>query len=1028
VRSGIAAYITRSFDPNSPGDYNTSAGVDNDSSEEIKQLADKELKNISDDILSNLSAEDYSELKRFCRFINNLLDPSGEKMLSSGVQIDIPNDISTLKAFRPLITKANGEIENLGTIEQEFKKFVSPNSLFHEGSPKGLTDSISFDTFTAGYLYNNNTLWTFPGFSNLYDKYTYVLFNNSNDRSLIDGTMNNDSDSEFNNTKDKEDSYPKGIVKVSNGSSDKNKNPDEYQRLEAINNRIDKRLVLDYSRLQNINNIPLNLVGNVYYPDLDTINDGKGVVVTSAITENNIGNGVTYLIYSHVTTDTQPYLTWGLFKNDFGSDRRGTNQRIFLRRICTDLENRMSKIEDEKNNILSQVLGKAQSSENSLYIQMHHIFHQWGVLGYSMDSATVSTNKNSNGTDRISEQQVAPTGQIAVTLEKTYGDIVEIGPDGKLIATRNVGDDANVPIAPGGAAASMGFRYDFPMERINPPVDTPKTNVAHSIINIEPLYSPNANTTLLNIIQQICSKNNFMFVPIPGNLDYTNISNIFEPSLGGPTNVGNIFHVLFTPTPENRSRQNNGESLSLSIPQKNNFDAFEIEFGSVDNSIIKNIQVSTTDDRPTAESILNLQRLVDKDNSNKAVTTDCSVLSVMEGRSYKMQVDMLGNAQVSPMQYFYVPQMPIFSGLYQIMNVKHSITVNNMATSFEGVKMRFDGSQMKGVAPITLESLKALGSTSNTSQPLVGSSSPNPAPPAPLVPEPMEQRITNNDSNKNTPVSNNNTTNTKGIYLPGGKGPKTQDPVLDSLVNGYVNEARYRKILNSLPSKSTKETLLAIDAPDFQMPMSYTKVSSKFGLRSYNAKTGKNDPDNPDFHPGIDLVGSPNTEIRSIADGTVYLARRISSREETITLSTLAISETETRITGSRVIGKKTDGTDYISNAASTGFIKYIKNLGTTYEVKVNWTTPDVGMGAGYGQVVIVKHNSRFYSLYAHLNEVKVNKGQTIKKGDPIGTQGNTMDGVIRSTGAHLHFEIWDKSVCNADFACAVNPEHYLTV
>jgi len=145
-------------------------------------------------------------------------------------------------------------------------------------------------------------------------------------------------------------------------------------------------------------------------------------------------------------------------------------------------------------------------------------------------------------------------------------------------------------------------------------------------------------------------------------------------------------------------------------------------------------------------------------------------------------------------------------------------------------------------------------------------------------------------------------------------------------------------------------------------------------------------------------------------------------------LSTLAIPETETRITGSKKIGTKTDGTDYVSNASSTGFIKYIKNLGTTYEIKVTWTTPDVSMGVGYGQVVIVKHNSRFYSLYGHLSEVKVKKGDVVKKGDIIGNQGNTMDGVIRSTGAHLHFEIWDKSVCNADFACAVNPEQYIAV
>ena len=45
VRSGIAAFITRSFDSNQPGDYNTS-GLDDDSPDQIEKLADKELKNI----------------------------------------------------------------------------------------------------------------------------------------------------------------------------------------------------------------------------------------------------------------------------------------------------------------------------------------------------------------------------------------------------------------------------------------------------------------------------------------------------------------------------------------------------------------------------------------------------------------------------------------------------------------------------------------------------------------------------------------------------------------------------------------------------------------------------------------------------------------------------------------------------------------------------------------------------------------------------------------------------------------------
>ena len=748
IRSGIGAYITRSFDPNQPGDYNTTVGVDNDSSDEIKKLVEKELKNITDSILSSLSTEDYSDVKKFCNFINNLFDVGGEGFSNFGAGSTvnpIPASAEEIKQTKAYDTNK----KLLGTVDDFFKRFVGKNSIFCVGNQKGLTDSIRYDDLdselkfgTSKYLYNNDTLWMIPiGTGGVApNNYSFIVFNNPSDQSAISAAQNNDTDSEFNNKKNQEDNEePLGIIKLSNADDNKEQNPDEIERLKALNHYIPIPAVLDYRKLKNLSSVPIDKTG---YPIVSEININKtdnGIYYhpnpsnpNELVNKQNIGNGLTYTVYCHHTTDKEPLLTWGLFKEDNGTDRRGQNQRIFLRSICVDLENRMTKIDDEKNNVLSQVLGKAQSSENSLYIQMHHIFQQWGVLGFESDT----TNKNSDGSDKVVEQQI-PYKSLPLKLESDYANIIDVDSDGKIIQKGNIAEPNF-----GGGAASMGFRYDFPMERIKPPSNpADRTNVAHSIINIEPLYKPNANTTLLNIIQQLCTKNNFMFVPIPGNVDYTNISDIFKPQLMAGAKVGNIFHVLFTPTPESRAHTNSGLSLNLVQNTNNtnnkdnnfNFDAFEIEFGSPNNAVVKNIDVSTEDSKPTAESILNLQRLVDKDNSNKVVTTDCSTLSVMEGRSYKMKVDIIGNGQISPMQYFYVPKMPLFSGLYQIMNVSHSIKPNDMTTSFEGIKMRFDSnSNMRGIAPITLESLKALGTPSNITEPIAtGGGSGSPYMPAP---------------------------------------------------------------------------------------------------------------------------------------------------------------------------------------------------------------------------------------------------------------------------------------------------------
>lgn len=61
------------------------------------------------------------------------------------------------------------------------------------------------------------------------------------------------------------------------------------------------------------------------------------------------------------------------------------------------------------------------------------------------------------------------------------------------------------------------------------------------------------------------------------------------------------------------------------------------------------------------------------------------------------------------------------------------------------------------------------------------------------------------------------------------------------------------------------------------------------------------------------------------------------------------------------------------------------------------------GSGFGsYGNVVLIKDKNNRGQVYAHLDSVSVKVGQTISKGQVIGTQGNT--GV--STGSHLHYEV----------------------
>lgn len=107
---------------------------------------------------------------------------------------------------------------------------------------------------------------------------------------------------------------------------------------------------------------------------------------------------------------------------------------------------------------------------------------------------------------------------------------------------------------------------------------------------------------------------------------------------------------------------------------------------------------------------------------------------------------------------------------------------------------------------------------------------------------------------------------------------------------------------------------------------------------------------------------------------------------------------------------------DLVKYKAQTEFI-IAHTDGEVVEVVKNYNRTDT-TGCSYGNYVKLKHPNGYYTLYAHLKykTVTVSKGAKVKKGDVIGYMGNTG----RSQGAHLHFEVRDKSNVR------INPTPYL--
>ena len=83
------------------------------------------------------------------------------------------------------------------------------------------------------------------------------------------------------------------------------------------------------------------------------------------------------------------------------------------------------------------------------------------------------------------------------------------------------------------------------------------------------------------------------------------------------------------------------------------------------------------------------------------------------------------------------------------------------------------------------------------------------------------------------------------------------------------------------------------------------------------------------------------------------------------------------------------------------------QDFGGAYMTPVYATAPGVvsftGVRSGYGNVVEVDHGGGFKTRYAHLQGISVARGQRVGVAQRIGAMGSTG----RSTGVHLHYEIW---------------------
>jgi murein DD-endopeptidase MepM/ murein hydrolase activator NlpD len=95
--------------------------------------------------------------------------------------------------------------------------------------------------------------------------------------------------------------------------------------------------------------------------------------------------------------------------------------------------------------------------------------------------------------------------------------------------------------------------------------------------------------------------------------------------------------------------------------------------------------------------------------------------------------------------------------------------------------------------------------------------------------------------------------------------------------------------------------------------------------------------------------------------------------------------------------------------------IDFDANVGDAVMSVADGVVSFAGVRSGYGNTIEVDHGNGYVTRYAHNSRLTVKAGDLVRAGEQVARAGSTG----RSTGAHVHFEVWDNGK-------VVNPRKFL--
>lgn len=224
--------------------------------------------------------------------------------------------------------------------------------------------------------------------------------------------------------------------------------------------------------------------------------------------------------------------------------------------------------------------------------------------------------------------------------------------------------------------------------------------------------------SLYQIITSLVTDHNMLFIPTPNYIDWgregtpdTILSNVFKPmpwGVRGKDIDTPQFTIIYVGEPakhpntdESNSHDNfNPDSLDVRRDGTTNvmegFDdtegnyklpCFLVAFSAQNNSIFKNFTLNMNNSVVTDQSIAAVFNISNMGEKNKRVHYGQDLYNIYVSNSYQIEIEMMGCAQIQPLMYFQLVDVPMFRGAYMIYKIVHEITPGNMTTKVTGMRM-----------------------------------------------------------------------------------------------------------------------------------------------------------------------------------------------------------------------------------------------------------------------------------------------------------------------------------------------------